>query len=394
MSAQDPAQLTVRAIVLSLILAMLLAAANAYLGLFAGLTVATAIPAAVISMGVLKLLGRSSILENNIVATGASAAASIAAGTIFTIPALVIMGHWTRFDYWWVLSIAGLGGLLGVLFSVPLRRTLILDQKLQFPEGVATAEVLKVGEDPGRGLKVLSLAAAAGAIFKLATAGLRLSPESFAVARFFGERTIGFFGINLSPALLGVGFIVGFNIGCLMLSGGALSWWVFIPFYNNFMVDGNPALAAELAGLSAADAAGLIWTRQIRYIGVGAMLIGGLWSLWSLRKSLLSGIRTGMALKAGSTAGVPHTERDLPMKVVLIRHRALRAADIRALQRGGRQPRHRIHDGRHHGDRRIRILLGERVHGGTRRFLEQPGVRHHDLDHSLRLARVARNDGQ
>ena len=317
MSAQDPAQLTVRAIVLSLILAMLLAAANAYLGLFAGLTVATAIPAAVISMGVLKLLGRSSILENNIVATGASAAASIAAGTIFTIPALVIMGHWTRFDYWWVLSIAGLGGLLGVLFSVPLRRTLILDQKLQFPEGVATAEVLKVGEDPGRGLKVLSLAAAAGAVFKLATAGLRLSPESFAVARFFGERTIGFFGINLSPALLGVGFIVGFNIGCLMLSGGALSWWVFIPFYNNFMVDGNPALAAELAGLSAADAAGLIWTRQIRYIGVGAMLIGGLWSLWSLRKSLLSGIRTGMALKAGSTADVPHTERDLPMKVVL-----------------------------------------------------------------------------
>jgi putative OPT family oligopeptide transporter len=317
MNAHDPAQLTVRAIVLSLILAVLLAAANAYLGLFAGLTVATAIPAAVISMGVLRLMGRSNILENNIVATGASAASSIAAGTIFTIPALVIMGHWTRFDYWWVLSIAGLGGLLGVLFSVPLRRTLILDQKLQFPEGVATAEVLKVGEDPGRGLKALSLAAATGAIFKLATAGFRLSPESFAVARFFGERTIGFFGINLSPALLGVGFIVGFNIGCLMLSGGALSWWVFIPIYNNFMVDGNPSLAAELAGLSAADAAGLIWTRQIRYIGVGAMLIGGLWSLWSLRKSLLSGIRTGMTLKAGSTAGVPHTERDLPMKLVL-----------------------------------------------------------------------------
>ena len=142
MNAQDPAQLTVRAIILSLILAVALAAANAYLGLFAGLTVATAIPAAVVSMGVLRLLGRSNILENNIVATGASAASSIAAGTIFTIPALVIMGHWPRFDYWWVFAIAGLGGLLGVLFSVPLRRTLILDQKLQFPEGVATAEVL------------------------------------------------------------------------------------------------------------------------------------------------------------------------------------------------------------------------------------------------------------
>ena len=105
--------------------------------------------------------------------------------------------------------------------------------------------------------------------------GFRFSPESFAVARYFGERTIGFFGINLSPALLGVGYIVGFNIGCLMLSGGALSWWVFIPFYNNFMIDQNPDLAAQLVGLSAADAASLIWSKQIRYIGVGAMLIGG-----------------------------------------------------------------------------------------------------------------------
>ena len=148
MNAQDPAQLTARAIVLSVILAALLAAANAYLGLFAGLTVATAIPAAVVSMGVLHVLGGSNILENNIVATGASAAASIAAGTIFTIPALVLMGYWSEFDYWWVFAIAGLGGLLGVLFSVPLRRALILDQKLQFPEGVATAEVLKVGADP------------------------------------------------------------------------------------------------------------------------------------------------------------------------------------------------------------------------------------------------------
>ena len=317
MNSHDPAQLTVRAVILSVILAALLAAANAYLGLFAGLTVATAIPAAVVSMGVLRLLGRSSILENNIVATGASAASSIAAGTIFTIPALVIMGHWPRFDYWWVFAIAGLGGLLGVLFSVPLRRTLILDQKLQFPEGVATAEVLKVGEDPGRGLKALSLAAATGAFYKLALSGFRFSPENFTVARYFGEKTIGYFGINLSPALLGVGFIVGFNIGTLMLSGGALAYWVFIPLYNNFMLGTNPELAAQLVGLSAEDAAGLIRGSQVRFIGVGAMLIGGLWSLWSLRKSLLSGIRTGLSMQAGSMAGVPHTERDLPMKAVM-----------------------------------------------------------------------------
>ncbi len=310
-------QLTVRAIVLSLILTVLLAAANAYLGLFAGLTVATAIPAAVISMGLLRLLGRSSILENNIVATGASAGASIAAGTVFTIPALVLMGHWQTFDYWWVFAIAGLGGLLGVLFSVPLRRTLIIDQKLQFPEGVATAEVLKVGQDPGHGLKALSLAAGTAALFKFALAGLKLSPESFTAARFFGERTIGFFGINLSPALLGVGFIVGFNIGCLMLSGGALSWWIFIPIYNTFFIDTNPDLAAQLVGLSAEDTAFTIWNLQVRYIGVGAMLIGGLWSLWSLRKSLLSGVKTGVKVKAGSAADVPHTERDLPMGAIL-----------------------------------------------------------------------------
>jgi putative OPT family oligopeptide transporter len=319
MNAADAGrQLTVRAIILSLILTVLLAAANAYLGLFAGLTVATAIPAAVVSMGVLRLLGRSNILENNIVATGASAGSSIAAGTVFTIPALVLMGHWSTFDYWWVFAIAGLGGLLGVLFSVPLRRTLILDQKLQFPEGVATAEVLKVGQDPGHGLKALSLAAATAALFKLALAGLKLSPESFTIARFFGERTIGLFGINLSPALLGVGFIVGFNIGCLMLSGGALSWWVFIPVYNTFFYDTNPEVAAQLVGLSAEDAAFTIWNLQVRYIGVGAMLIGGLWSLWSLRKSLLSGVKTGMTLKTVNAMDVPDTERDLPMTAILI----------------------------------------------------------------------------
>ncbi|MGH8136225.1 MAG: OPT family oligopeptide transporter [Steroidobacteraceae bacterium] len=316
--ADTARQLTARAIILSLILTVLLAAANAYLGLFAGLTVATAIPAAVVSMGVLRMLGRSNILENNIVATGASAGSSIAAGTIFTIPALVIMGHWTHFEYWWVLAIAGLGGLLGVLFSVPLRRTLILDQKLQFPEGVATAEVLKVGENPGAGVKALALAAASGAFFKFMLSGLKLSPESFAVSRFFGERTIGFFGINLSPALLGVGYIVGFNIGTLMLSGGALSWWVFIPFYNTFLFDQDPKLAADLVGLSAGDAAGLIWSRQIRFIGVGAMLIGGMWSLWSLRHSLLSGIKTGAKLRGTGGAAVHHTEQDLPMSMILI----------------------------------------------------------------------------
>ena len=312
----DTPQLSVRAIVLSVLLTVVLAAANAYLGLFAGLTVATAIPAAVVSMGVLRLLGRSSILENNIVATGASAGSSIAAGTVFTMPALVILGHWSHFDYWWVFTIIGLGGLLGVLFSVPLRRTLIIDQDLQFPEGVATAELLRASSDTGGGARLLGLAALAGAGFKILMSGLKVVAESFTVAGYLGKRGIAYLGINLSPALLGVGYIVGLNIGLVMVAGGLIAWWLFIPVYNSFFFEHDPGLATALAGISAEDAAGLIWTRKVRYIGVGAMLIGGLWALWTLRSSLLSGIRSGLNAKETSSA-VPETERDLPMPFIL-----------------------------------------------------------------------------
>ena len=317
MATNDVPQLSLRAVLLSVALTVLLSAANAYLGLFAGLTVATAIPAAVVSMGVLRLLGRSSILENNIVATGASAGSSIAAGAVFTIPALVILGHWRHFDYGWVLAIVGLGGLLGVLFSVPLRRTLIIEQNLQFPEGVATAELLRAGSDPGHGVRHLALAATAGAGFKLVMSGLRFVPESFTIARYLGARTIAYVGVNLSPALLGVGYIVGLNIGALMLAGGLLAWWLFIPVYGTFFIDHDPALAASLAGLDAEAAANLIWSTQVRYLGVGAMLVGGLWSLWTLRRSLLSGVRSGLKV-AGVSHDVPDTERDLPMGAILI----------------------------------------------------------------------------
>ena len=312
----EGAQLTLRAVVLSVLLTLVLAAANAYLGLFAGLTVSTAIPAAVLSMAVLRVLGHSNVLENNIVATGASAGSSIAAGTIFTLPALVILGHWQRFDHAWVLTIVGLGGVLGVLFSVPLRRTLIIEQKLRFPEGVAAAEVLKAGNRPGAGARVLALSALAGALFKLALSGLKLAPEAFVAARFVAGRGIGFFGFSLSPALLGVGFIVGLNVGTLMLAGGALSWWVVIPLYHAYFPDHDPALAARLAGADAETAANLIWSAKVRYIGVGAMLTGGLWSLWTLRGSLLSGIRSGLASQ-GRHRDLPHTERDLPMPFII-----------------------------------------------------------------------------
>ncbi|HUH90906.1 MAG TPA: oligopeptide transporter, OPT family [Lysobacter sp.] len=327
MSTPDPApravpQLTFRAIVLAIILAMILAAANAYLGLFAGLTIATAIPAAVVSMGVLRLLGGGTILENNIVQTGASAGSSIAAGVIFTIPALIILGYWDDFRYSWVLAIAGLGGLLGVLFSVPLRRSMIVEDPLPFPEGKAAAEVLKAGDNPGPGLKILAVSAGIGAFLKLAAAsGLRLIPDTWAQATYLGSsKIVGYLGTNLSPALLGVGYIVGLNVGIVVLSGAILSWHIAIPVYQAFFMGTDPALAASIAGVPAADAAFAIWGAKIRYLGVGAMLIGGIWTLFSLRKSLLKGIKSGFAAARKSTGGlaVVETDRDLPMKWMLI----------------------------------------------------------------------------
>jgi putative OPT family oligopeptide transporter len=319
MSVPAMRQLSFRAVVLSIVLAMILAAANTYLGLFAGLTIATAIPAAVVSMAVLRVLGGGTILENNIVQTGASAGSSIAAGVIFTIPALVILGYWQDFKYSWVFAIAGLGGLLGVLFSVPLRRTMIVDDPLPFPEGKAAAEVLKAGDNPGPGLRLLGISAALGALVKLAAeSGLRMIPDNAAAAGFFGKY-LAYMGTNLSPALLGVGYIVGLNIGIVVLSGSVLSYNIAIPLYHILAPSFDPALAAKLVGLSAADAAGLIRAEKIRFLGVGAMLVGGIWTLFSLRKSLLSGIKSGIAAaRKGSGAAVAETERDLPMKWMLI----------------------------------------------------------------------------
>ena len=319
-------QLTARAIILSIVLAVILAAANTYLGLFAGMTIASAIPAAVVSMAVLRALGGGGILENNIVQTGASAGTSIASGVIFTVPALVLMNYWVDFKYLWVLAIAGLGGLLGVLFSVPLRRSLIVDQQMTFPEGKAAAEVLRAGENPAEGVKVLGVSALAGGAVKLAAAsGLRVVPDSALGTGFIGKY-LGFFGTNISPALLGVGYIVGLNIGCVVLAGSILSFNIAIPVYHAFFLPDNPALAAavaaECAQLSSSECAevtaAMLRSAQIRYLGVGAMLVGGMWALITLRHSIVSGVKSGLAAaRAGSDKLIAHTERDLPMKWVM-----------------------------------------------------------------------------
>lgn len=313
-------QLTVKAIALGIVLSAVLAGANAYLGLFAGLTVSASIPAAVISMAILRMFKESNILENNIVQTAASAGESLAAGVIFTLPALILLGYWDVFDYVWVSVIAGLGGLLGVLFTVPLRRSLIVEQQLTYPEGLATAEVLRAGDgadgDSG-GIRALGAAAVTGAAIKLAETGLRIWPGSAQISTYVGQSGIAYVGTNLSPALIGVGYIVGLNIATLVFIGGAIAWYVAIPIYSAFMLSDDPALAAQFAaGAGSTDLAFAIWNAKIRYLGVGAMLVGGIWALISMRSSLLSGVRAGLH-RTASEESYDHRDHDTPMKFVL-----------------------------------------------------------------------------
>ncbi|MFT3906651.1 MAG: oligopeptide transporter, OPT family [Steroidobacteraceae bacterium] len=313
-------QLTLRAVFLGVVLAALMAAANTYLGLFAGMTIASAIPSAVVSMAVLKLLGGGGILENNIVQTGGSAGSSTATGVIFTTPALVILGFWSHYSYGWVFAFAALGGVLGVLFTVPLRRALIVEQKLRFPEGTAAAEVLRAGANPEKGAKLLALSAGFGALMKLAAAnGLRLIPDSAAISGWMGKG-LAYLGTNLSAAMLGVGYICGLNVGIVIVAGGLIAWDIALPIYTSHFLDQNTALAAAVAGKSGVDASYLVWSKQIRYIGVGAMLVGGLWTLFSIRGALVTSVRAAMSVagRATSSGVQPETERDLPLRWMLI----------------------------------------------------------------------------
>ena len=308
-------EITLKAVILGILLSMILAGANAYLGLFAGMTVSASIPAAVISMGVLSFFRRSNILENNIVQTAASAGESLAAGVIFTIPALVLLGYWTSFDYFEVAKIAAIGGVIGVLFTVPLRRALILVAKLKFPEGIATAEILKAGDearsssetDSSDGLKTIGIASIVGGLMKLAQQGFAVWHATIEGATTVGRSIFGI-GSDLSPALISVGYIVGRNIGILVVTGGLISWAIAIPIYtaiNGF--EGDPLKAAWT-----------IWNSKIRYLGVGAMVVGGVWSLVKLLNPLITGVKASNDSIHQRSKGkeLQRMERDIPINYV------------------------------------------------------------------------------
>jgi putative OPT family oligopeptide transporter len=306
-------ELTLKAVLLGALLSVVLSAANAYFGLFAGLTVSASIPAAVLSMAILKLFKNSNVLENNMVQTAASAGESLAAGVIFTIPALIIMGYWDTFNYWETTLIAMTGGILGILFTIPLRNALIVKEKLKFPEGVATAEVLKTGEDSDGAVKYLVGGALVGGLFKLSDSALNLWDGLFEQAALVNQKLYLYFGLNLSPALVAVGYIVGLNVSFLVFLGGAISWYLGIPLY--IATVGPP----EGAG-SAAEMGIIVWSSQIRYLGVGAMVVGGLWALLSLRQSLTTAFRSGVEAfrKSGESVQRARTELDTPMSWVLV----------------------------------------------------------------------------
>ncbi|MFO0773511.1 MAG: oligopeptide transporter, OPT family [Nitrospiraceae bacterium] len=310
-------EITVRSVLLAILLTAVLAGANAYLGLFAGMTVSASIPAAVLSMAILRRLRNANILENNIVQTAASSGEAVAAGAIFTLPALILIGAWKDFDYWTTTLLAFVGGTLGVLFTIPLRRALVGDPSLPFPEGIATAELLKTGMATStRGVQVSSLiwGAVAAGIAKFAEAGLRLWGDTLEGAAVVG-RTIVYGGVTLSPALVAVGYIIGVRTAAVVCAGGLFGWWIILPI-QSWLFSETSSVAVGQPGEAVAQAYAL-WSRTVRPIGIGAMLVGGLWTITQVRTALSDSLtrlidrpRTGTA--QSMVEAPSRLDRDLP----------------------------------------------------------------------------------
>ncbi len=307
-------ELTLRGIILGALITVLFTAANVYLGLRAGLTFATSIPAAVISMAVLKFFHDSTIQENNIVQTIASSAGTLSA-IVFVLPGLVMVGWWTGFPYWLSVAVIAIGGILGVMYSVPLRRALVTGSDLPYPEGVAAAEVLKVGagvggaEENRRGLKAMILGALTGAAYPL-LAKMRLVAEEAA-----GTFSIGAGATNLSAGLslayIGVGHLVGLAVGLAMLAGIIIGFIVLLPLYT---AGGAPA------GTELADFVGTVFREKVRFVGAGAIGVAALWTLLKvigpIAKGIVAAIAANRARRAGGADSVDITERDIPITIV------------------------------------------------------------------------------
>jgi putative OPT family oligopeptide transporter len=326
-------ELTLKAVLVGAFLAIVLGAANAYLGLYAGMTVSAIIPGAVMALALLRPF-KGTILEINLATMGASAGECIAAGVIFTIPALVLLKVWSEINYLETTLIALLGGLLGVLWMVPLRRALVVKTDLPFPEGIAVAAVLTttVGGETAENKKSeisgkwLAVGAILAGLYKFGELSLNLFRGTIEHITNFGKYKIGnqynegwiYGGITTSPALLGVGWIIGSRIASYVLVGGLLGWVIIAPILA--LSNGLPQPAPEFIELGT-ELGGFytIWANQVRFIGVGAMLVGGLWAIWVIRMNLVGSIREAIiGIKGGQIKAKRRTDQDLSFKLVFI----------------------------------------------------------------------------
>ena len=312
-------ELNLRVIIIGILLSVVMGAANVYLGLKAGMTVSASIPAAVIGMVLLRQLkvfskesNENSILEANQIQTAASAGESLAAGIIFTMPALILIGVWQEFDMILTTVIAFTGGLLGILFMIPMRKVFIVknEDNLQYPEGLACASVLEAGQEMGssNSANLVIKGTLIGGLFKILISFFGVLKGVLEGAVLLGNR-IFFFGGDISPALLAVGFIVRLNIAVLIFIGGFLGWLIGIPLLGN----GLEYASDPLHGAST------LWSTKIRYVGVGAMVIGGLSSIIKVRKGLLDAIKILIDTQKGTNQDqIPDSQRDMSARAINI----------------------------------------------------------------------------
>jgi putative OPT family oligopeptide transporter len=327
-------ELTFRAVFLGVIMAVILGAANAYLGMRAGLTVAATFPAAVVAMAALRLV-RGTILEENVARTAASVGEALVAGAIFTLPAFVLTGVWSTLRYWESTLIMLVGGVLGVLFVVVLRRTLVVEADLPFPESVAAAEIVKAGQGGQTGASYVFGAMGLGALWELFKNdyGIKIIADSFNRFVHFASSKISMLGQTFSygggiflqtpsasPALVGVGFIVGPRVSSVLFAGAVFGWLLLVPL-GIFL---NPSLANFVEGDGWSAAAAQVWRYQVRPIAVGTMIVAAFYTLFRLRKSLVAGISKAFGdIGTGKAGAANRLEKDLDMKKIVIAIAAL-----------------------------------------------------------------------
>ncbi|WP_136437448.1 OPT family oligopeptide transporter [Haemophilus influenzae] len=303
-------ELTVRGIILGALITVIFTASNVYLGLKVGVTFASSIPAAVISMAVLKFFKDSSILENNMVQTQASSAGTLSS-VIFVLPGLLMMGYWQDFPFWQTMLICAAGGTLGVLFTIPLRRAMVVNSNLPYPEGVAAAEILKAGNhaDGDSGVKDIAYGGVLAGLVAFLTNGLRMMADGASAWIQTGKAAFQL-PMGFSLALLGAGYLIGIVGGIAMLIGVILTWGVAVPYFTM-----SEDIAADA---SLIDSAMTVWKTKVRYIGVGTIGIAAIWTLLILMKPMIEGmVHSFRMLKGGQEASEHRIDIDLSPKTMI-----------------------------------------------------------------------------